>query len=305
MNKAFSPRAIESLAPAIQARVDALIDGFAGQTRIDFIREFAYPLPACVIADLLGVPTGDVDLLKRWSDDLGAFVLTARATPDKYTRAEAAAKEMQNYFDALVASRRVAPGTDAASWLIEAADAIAAMDGAELSATCVLLLFAGHETTTHLLGNGMWALLTHPSELAALRANLGDDAFVAKAVEEMLRWDGPSLAQVRIAREDIDWNGATMRRGERVFLMLASAARDESVFADADRFDVARDDGAHMAFGYGIHFCIGAPLARLEGRIAFKRLLQRLPGLALAAQKLEWSDNLVVRGLHRLDIEIS
>jgi len=304
MNKAFSPRAIESLAPAIQARVDTLIDGFADRPQIDFIREFAYPLPACVIADLLGVPIADVDLLKRWSDDLGAFVLTARASPDKYVRAEAAAKEMQSYFDALVAARRMKPGTDAASWLIEAADAIAAMDGPELTATCVLLLFAGHETTTHLLGNGLWALLTHPAELATLRAHVDDDAFVAGAVEEMLRWDGPSLAQVRIAREDIDWNGARLRQGERVFLMLAGAARDPNVCEAPDRFDVSRADMPHLAFGYGIHFCIGAPLARLEARIAFQRLLVRLPKLALVPGPLDWSDNLVVRGLHRLEIAI-
>ena len=304
MNKAFSPRAIESLAPAIEARVDALIDGFANRPQIDFIREFAYPLPACVIADLLGVPIADVDLLKRWSDDLGAFVLTARASPDKYARAEAAAKEMQSYFDALVASRRRRPGTDAASWLIEAADAIAAMDGPELTATCVLLLFAGHETTTHLLGNGLWALLAHPAELADLRARIGDDAFVAGAVEEMLRWDGPSLAQVRIASEDINWNGAALRSGERVFLMLAGAARDPAMCAEPNRFDLSRADMPHLAFGYGIHFCIGAPLARLEARIAFRRLLVRLPQLALVPGRLEWSDNLVVRGLQRLEIAI-
>lgn len=304
MNKAFGPRAIEGLAPMIARRVDRLIDGLEGQNRVDFIREFAYPLPAFVIADLLGVPEEDVDLLKQWSDDLGAFVLTARASPDKYTRAEAAAKQMQLYFGDLVKARRKQPGGDAASWLIASADADASMDADELTASCVLLLFAGHETTTHLLGNGLWALLSHPEQEQTLRRRVDDDAFVEGAVEEMLRWDGPSLAQVRVASQPIDWNGAVLATGDRVFLMLAGAARDDAVFADAERFDVARDAGAHMAFGYGIHFCVGAPLARLEGRIAFRRLLKRLPRLALAAQKLEWSDNLVVRGLHRLEIEI-
>ena len=305
MNKAFGPRAIEGLAPLIAGRVDKLIDALEGRGRVDFIREFAYPLPAFVIADLLGVPADDVGLLKQWSDDLGAFVLTARASPDKYARAEAAAKQMQLYFGDLVKARRRRPGADAASWLIAAADANDAMDENELTASCVLLLFAGHETTTHLLGNGLWALLLHPAQEQTLRRHLDDDAFVSGAVEEMLRWDGPSLAQVRIAGADIDWHGTHLAKGERVFLMLASAARDETVFGDAARFDVGRPDAsAHLAFGYGIHFCVGAPLARLEGRIAFRRLLQRLPRLALAAQKLEWSDNLVVRGLHRLEIEI-
>jgi cytochrome P450 len=231
-------------------------------------------------------------------------VLTARATPDKYSRAEAAAKEMYGYFGELIAARRAAPGPDAASWLIAASDARDAMDADELTATCVLLLFAGHETTTHLLGNGLWALLTHEDALAQLRARVDDDAFVESAVEEMLRWDGPSLAQVRIVAEDMEWAGQTLKKGERVFLMLASAARDGAVFADPDRFDPARTPNAHLTFGYGIHFCVGAPLARLEGRIAFARLLRRLPNMRLAPQTLRWSDNLVVRGLHALEINL-
>lgn len=304
MNKAFNPRAIEGLAPMVLKRVDALIDAFPAEGRLDFIREFAYPLPATVIADLLGVPLEDVDLLKRWSDDLGAFVLTARATPDKYERAESAAREMEAYFGDLIEARRARPGEDAASWMIGAADRDARMSREELVATCVLLLFAGHETTTHLLGNGLWALLTHPAEMARLRARRSDPDFVEGAVEEMLRWDGPSLAQVRVARECVEWQGAVFEPGDRIFLMLASANRDGDVFADPDRFDLSRTPGQNLAFGYGIHFCVGAPLARLEGRVAFPRLLERLPHVALAPQALRWSDNLVVRGVHSLEIDI-
>ncbi|MBL8833448.1 MAG: cytochrome P450 [Rhodospirillales bacterium] len=304
MNKAFSPRAIEGLGHLVARRVDALIDAFAGRRRIDFIRDFAYPLPATVIADLLGVPLADVDLLKRWSDDLGAFVLTARATPDKYERAEAAAREMETYFGDLVEARRAKPGDDAASWMIGAADRDARMSREELVATCVLLLFAGHETTTHLIGNGMWSLLTHPDEMAHLRANAGDSAFVEGAVEEMLRWDGPSLAQVRVARDRYEWQGVVFEPGDRIFLMLAAADRDPDMFADPDRFDLGRDPNPHLAFGFGIHFCVGAPLARLEARIAFPRLLERLPRIALAPQTLRWSDNLVVRGLHSLELDL-
>ena len=304
MNKAFSPRAIEGLGPLVARRVDALIDAIAGRERIDFIRDFAYPLPATVIADLLGVPLGDVDLLKRWSDDLGAFVLTARATPDKYERAEAAAREMEGYFGDLVAARRVNPGEDAASWMIGAADRDARMSSEELVSTCVLLLFAGHETTTHLIGNGMWSLLTHPEQMARFRDRAHDPVFVESAVEEMLRWDGPSLAQVRVARDRLDWRGASFEPGDRVFLMLAAADRDPDVFAEPDRFDLGRDPNPHLAFGFGIHFCVGAPLARLEARIAFPRLLARLPRIALAPQTLRWSDNLVVRGLHALELDL-
>jgi cytochrome P450 len=305
MNKAFSPRAIDGLAPRITRRVDELIDAFEGRPHIDFIREFAYPLPATVIADLLGVPLADVDLLKRWSDDLGAFVLTARATPDKYARAEAAAREMEGYFGDLVEARRARPGDDAASWMIGAADRDARMSREELVATCVLLLFAGHETTTHLIGNGLWSLLSHPHEMARLRESAGDPAFVESAVEEMLRWDGPSLAQVRIARDRLEWQGAVFEPGDRIFLMLAAAARDPAVFAEPDRFDLTRDPNQHLAFGFGIHFCVGAPLARLEARVAFPRLLQRLPRIALAPQTLRWSDNLVVRGLHSLELDLA
>jgi cytochrome P450 len=305
MNKAFNPRAIEGLEPRVAQRVDALIDAFPRSGRIDFIREFAYPLPATVIADLLGVPLDDVDLLKRWSDDLGAFVLTARATPDKYDRAEAAAREMEAYFGDLVAARRRRPGEDAASWMIGAADREARMSGEELVATCVLLLFAGHETTTHLIGNGLWALLSHPEQMRLLRARRDERDFVEGAVEEMLRWDGPSLAQVRVARERVEWNGTVFEPGERIFLMLASANRDGELFADPDRFDLARAPNQHLAFGYGIHFCVGAPLARLEARVAFPRLLARLPEIALAPQTLRWSDNLVVRGVHSLLIDIA
>ncbi len=304
MNKAFSPRAIEGLGPLVARRVDALIDAFAGRGRIDFIRDFAYPLPATVIADLLGVPLEDVDLLKRWSDDLGAFVLTARATPDKYERAEAAAREMETYFGDLVEARRANPGDDAASWMIGAADRDARMSREELVATCVLLLFAGHETTTHLIGNGMWSLLTHPAEMARFRAHADDAAFVESAVEEMLRWDGPSLAQVRVARDRYEWQGVVFEPGDRIFLMLAAADRDPNMFADPDRFDLGRDPNPHLAFGFGIHFCVGAPLARLEARVAFPRLLKRLPHLALAPQALRWSDNLVVRGLHSLELDL-
>lgn len=304
MNKAFNPRAIEGLEPLVRRRVDALIDAFPADGRIDFIREFAYPLPATVIADLLGVPLADVDLLKRWSDDLGAFVLTARATPDKYARAETAAREMEQYFGDLVAARRRNPGEDAASWMIGAADRDARMSSEELVATCVLLLFAGHETTTHLLGNGLWALLTHPQQMSRLRARSGDAAFVEGAVEEMLRWDGPSLAQVRVARERVTWRDWVFESGERVFLMLASANRDGEIFGDPDRFDLSRKPAQNLAFGYGIHFCVGAPLARLEGRVAFPRLLDRLARIDLVPQRLRWSDNLVVRGLHALEIDI-
>jgi len=302
MNRAFTSAAVAALRPRIAAIVEALVDDLLAQGgEADFIERFAYPLPATVIAALLGVPQEDVDLLKRWSDDLGSFVLTSRLSADKYTRANAAVRDMNGYFGDLVEARRRNPAGDVASGLAAAQERGDFMSRDELVAACVLLLFAGHETTTHLLGNGLLALLRHPDELARLRAGRDDERLVAAAVEEMLRWDGPSLAQVRVVAADYELGGRTLRAGDRVFQMLAGANRDPAVFAEPDRFDISRGDNRHLTFGFGIHFCLGAPLARLEAQTAFPILLRRLAGLELAAAP-DWSDSIVVRGLNRLSI---
>ena len=301
MNKGFTSSAVAALRPRIAEIVNDLIDSLLETGEADFIHRFAYPLPACVIAAMLGVPREDVDLLKRWSDDLGSFVLTSRLSPDKYTRADAAIREMNAYFGDLLEARRKNPGEDVASAMLAAEERGDFLNRDELVAACVLLLFAGHETTTHLLGNGLLALLRNPGQMQALR---GNDALAVGAVEEMLRWDGPSLAQVRVTADDYELGGKTMKKGDRVFQMLAAANRDPAVFADPDSFDIARPDNRHLTFGFGIHFCLGAPLARLEGQIAFPILLRRLEDVALAAPP-DWSDSIVVRGLNSLQISYS
>lgn len=305
MNRGFTTSAVAALRPKIAAIVDGLVDDLLARgNEADFIESFAYPLPATVIAALLGVPLEDVDLLKRWSDDLGSFVLTSRLSPDKYSRANAAIREMSAYFGDLVEDRRRRPGEDVASALVAAQERGDFMSRDELVAACVLLLFAGHETTTHLLGNGLLALLRHPDQMLRLREADGDAALAASAVEEMLRWDGPSLAQVRVVAADYELGGQVMKTGDRVFQMLAAANRDPAVFADPDRFDIGRGSNRHLTFGFGIHFCLGAPLARLEGQIAFPILLRRLKRIELAAPP-DWSDSIVVRGLNRLEIGYS
>lgn len=307
MNKAFTTRAIEGLAPRIAGIVDELLDGIATRGRaFDFHRDFAYPLPATVIAAMLGVPRADVDKLKGWSDDLAQFVLTSRANPDKYRRAAAGMAEMTEYFTQFI-RRRAAEGggEDVTAALLAARDRDDRLSEAEIVATALLLLFAGHETTTQLLANGLLALLRHRGQFERLRAAGDDDAAARNAVEEMLRFDGPSLTMVRVAAADFEWHGQRIGRGDRVFLFIAAANRDPAVFGDPDAFDIGRANaGEHLTFGYGIHFCIGAPLARLEGRVAFPRLLHRFPSIALADPEPPWSDSILTRGMMSMRVQV-
>lgn len=308
MSKAFTSRAVEGLRPRIAALVDDLLDEIAakGPREFDYHREFAYPLPATVIADLLGVPRADVEKLKKWSDDLAQFVLTSRANPEKYRRAAAGMAEMTDYFDHFI-RRRAAEGggADVTAALLAARERDDRLSHDEIVATALLLLFAGHETTTQLLANGLYWLLRDPGALAELRANLEDAKLVENAVEEMLRFDGPSLSMVRVAAVDFDWHGARIGKGERVFLFMSGANRDPRVFAGPDRLDLRRvNAGDHLTFGYGPHFCTGAPLARLEAQIAFPRVLRRFPDLALADANPPWSDSILTRGMLELRVRI-
>ncbi len=301
LNKAFTPRAVLALRPLIERIVAHLISRVADRGEMDLIAAFAYPLPASVIAGMIGVPIEDLDRFKIWSDEIAAFVGSALATPDKRARGERGAREMSAYFRTVIADHRRHPREDILSGLLAAEEAGTGFSEDELVASCILLLFAGHETTTNLVGNGMLAVLRHPQALAALRRDAG---LAASAVEEMLRYDGPTQAMTRIALEDVrlDETSPVMRAGERVFALLNAANRDPQVFAEPDRFEVTRGDTRHLSFGFGIHFCLGAPLARLEGQIAVKALVERLPDLALAIDEPEWSDSFVLRGVKSLPV---
>jgi cytochrome P450 len=299
MNKAFTPRAVAGLRPKIQGIVDDLIDRVAASGAMDAIADFAYPIPASVIMVMLGVPRRDLDAVKRWSDEMALFVGSSRLSPDKYRRAQSGMGEMADYFRAIIAARRAAPEDDLISAMLLPDPSGDAFSEDELIATCSLLLFAGHETTSNLIGNGIRALLTHPAELRRVAA---EPALVETAVEEMLRWDGPSHGLARLVAADVELNGKQLKPGDRVFALINAANRDPAIFPDPDRFDVARDPNKHLTFAAGIHFCLGAPLARLEGQIAIATLLRRLADLRLADQELDWLDSMILRGVKSLKL---
>jgi hypothetical protein len=298
LGRVFAGRLIELRRPRVEAIVDSLLDRAAAAGEFDLIRDFAYPLPVTVIGDLLGVPAEDHERLKAWSDELAIFVGSSLTTPDKYERAARGVGELHEYFARLLARRRATRDGSLVSALV-AAERDGALREDELVASCVLLLFAGHETTANLIGNGALALLRHPD---AARAWREDAAMAVSAVEELLRYDGPTPAMVRIAREDVRILGRAIRRGDRLFLMINAANRDPRQFSAPDCLDLRRADNRHLAFGYGIHFCLGASLARLEGQIALPALLSRFPGLALRTDAPEWLDSLVFRGVRSLPV---
>ena len=304
-NKAFTPTSVENLRPNVEDIVGHLIDGMQakvsrGET-VDYIADFAYPLPASVIMDLLGVPRADLERVKVWSDDIALFIGTAQVAGNKYLRAESGAKAMAGYFRTLVEDRTAQPRDDMISQLVLARDDRDALSTDEIIGTCILLLFAGHETTTNLIGNGFFYAMKHRGEWERLVA---DTSLAATAVEEFLRYDGPSGALARVAAADLEMGGKTIREGQRVFAFMNSANRDPEAFDDPERFDVGREPNAHLTFGHGIHFCLGAPLARLEAQIAATRLAERLPHIRLSAGEPEWHDSLILRGVKELPVKL-
>jgi cytochrome P450 len=302
-NKAFTPTAVANLATNIEDIVAHLIDGMLAKARrgdpVDFIADFAYPLPASVIMDLLGVPRADLGQVKVWSDDIALFIGTAQVAGNKYLRAEEGAKAMSGYFRGLVEDRTREPRTDMISQLVLARDDRDALSTDEIIGTAILLLFAGHETTTNLIGNGFLHSMRHRDQWDRLVA---DPTLATSAVEEYLRYDGPSGALARVAAADVGMAGRTIREGQRVFAFMNSANRDPEAFDDPDRFDIGRAQNPHMTFGHGIHFCLGAPLARLETEIAATRLGERLPHIRLHPGEPDWHDSLILRGVRKLPV---
>ena len=302
VNKAFTASAVERMRPRIETIVKELLDAVINLGEMDVIRDFAYPLPASVIMEMLGQPVEDLDYVKGHSDEVALFVGTAVSTPDKYARAGASIAEMNRYYRELIAMRRREPRDDLLSALIAAQEEGDLLSDDELVATSILMVFAGHETTTNLIANGLLALIRHPREFERLRQN---PSLVASAVEECLRYDSPTSAAVRIAREPTELHGKTIRQGDRIFAMLNAANRDPRQFEEPDRFDASRADNRHLAFGHGIHFCVGAPLARLEAQIAFAALVENLEDLRLRSDDLRWNDSLVLRGVQSMPISFA
>ncbi len=301
VSRAFTPRVVETLRPHVQDIVDRLLERVDGVGRMDVIEDLAYPLPITVISELLGVPVDQADRVKTWSRDvaraLDAIVLPVGA--EVIERGRRATGEMADYFRGLIAERRRRPGPDLLSGLVEAEEAGDRLTEDELLATCVLLYVAGHETTVNLVGNGLLALLRHPAEWQHLR---DDPALLPGAVEELLRYDGPVQRVGRIAAGDAEIGGAAIPSGTLVVGLLGAANRDPAQFADPDRLDVTRAEPRHLAFGSGIHYCLGAPLARLEAQVAIGTLLRRFPALTLAVARQTWRPSSTLRGLEALQV---
>ena len=274
VNKAFTQGAVESMRSRIQAIVNELLDAVQESGRMDVIRDFAYPLPAIVICDILGLLPEDREQFKRWSDEIIGLTATNPLTVEAAERAQQGLLELRDYFGRLVVDRRQNPRSDMLSLLVEAEEQGDKLSQAELLSTSVTLLVAGHETTTHLIGNGLLALLRHPHQFQRLRDN---PTLMAGAIEEFLRYDSPLQRQLRKAAIDLKLGGKQIREGDLVSVMLGSANHDPAEFREADRLDITRTPNHHVAFGSGVHFCLGAPLARLEGSIAFSTLLSRFP----------------------------
>jgi cytochrome P450 len=298
LQKAFTPRTLEQSRGQIQATVDVLLDAVAGQGRMDFVRDLAFPLPATVIATLLGVPTGDIEAIKRWSDRLAAYLGGSVDERDNFTEASAGVSELVDYFRSLLRARDRAGRDDLMSHMLRAEHEGDRLSRDEVVANCVLLLFAGHETTTNLLGNGLFHLLRHPAQLAVVR---DDPRRTPGAVEELLRYDGPVPATIKIATEDVAWHDRTIRRGDMVLPFMAAANRDPRQFPDPDALDVGRRVERHVAFAWGLHFCLGAWLARLEAQLTLDAVLARLPGLRLA-EAPRWKPMIFLRGLTALQV---
>jgi cytochrome P450 len=295
----FNVRSINALRPNIESLTAWLLDRLAERKEFDFIGDFAMPLPALVIMDMLGAPREELARLKRLSDEMALFIGSARDAPEKYERAGAATREMADLFRELITARRAAPQRDLLSELVALDDGGDRLSDDELVATCILLLFAGHETTTHHLANGLRALLRFPAELDKLRAN---PALAPAAVEELLRYDGPIGAQVRIVQEAQTLHGRALKPGERVFLLMNAANRDPRAYANPERLDLARNGVPHLTFGFGAHLCLGFPLARLEGQVALPAVLARWRRLELASETIEWMDSMVLRGMKAMPV---
>ena len=299
VQKAFTPRIVDALRPRIVAVVRELLDRIAdrGSRDFDVIQDLAYPLPVVVIAELLGVPPEDRSSFHRWSSVLAAS-LDPLISPERAEAANSARRDLHEYLRGIIKQRRQAPRADLISALVAAEERGDTLTEPELVVMCTLLLIAGHETTVNLIGNGMLALITHPEEMARVHET---PSLIGPAVEELLRFDSPVQLTARVAREPIEIGGQHIAQGDFVLLLLGSANHDPRQFPDPGRLNLSRSPNPHLAFGRGIHFCLGAPLARLEGQIAIQALVQRFPRLSVAGTPKR-RDQVTLRGLETLPV---
>jgi len=295
VSKAFTPRMVESLRPAVERKTAELVDAVRGAGEFDLITAIAEPLPVWVIAELLGIPESDRHHLRPWSADI-CRMYELHPSEEDMRISSRASTEFSEYLRALSRERRERRTGDLIGELAAVVDEGDRLTEDELIGTCVLLLNAGHEATVNVTGNGWWALFRNPDELARLRA---DRSLVPSAIEELMRYDTPLQLFERWVLEDVEVHGRRIPRGAELGLIFGSANRDPSVFPDPDRLDLSRSPNPHMTFGAGIHFCLGAPLARLELATSFSTVLDRMPGLELVEEP-RWKPNYIIRGLEAL-----
>ena len=299
VSQAFTPRSVDELRSRIEKTADELLDALDGMETFDVIDALAYPMPVIVIAEMLGIPPEDRDEFRGWSDDL-ARSLEPLLETEAIQESERSMNALHEYLGPIVERRRADPRDDLVSALTQAEDEGDKLTHEELLLTLVLLLVAGNETTKNLVGNGLLALLRYPDELAKLRE---DPELIAPAIEELLRYDSPVQIDGRTALEDVELGGRRIERGQFLMLLIGSANRDPDVFDDPDTLDVRRNARRHIAFGRGIHHCLGAPLARIEGEILFRKLLERYPDVRLAA-KPRFRRQIVLRGVESLPVRV-
>jgi cytochrome P450 len=300
VHKAFTPAMVQNMRHMVQSVVNELMDRVEGREEIDLIADFAYPLPIRIILEMIGIPLEDHEKMREWSRDI--LVGSDLGVPDELkVVGNESMKRFFAYLDALIDERRNDPRNDLLSALIAAEEEGDKLSLTELKATCVLLVIAGHETTTNLIANGMLALLNHPDQLQLLRNDL---ELLPEAVEEMLRYDSPVQTNPRVVTEDFMFQGQLMRQGQLVGIIVGAANRDEFHFPNADVFHIKRLQKNHVGFGYGIHYCVGAPLARLEANIAFKTMLQRWQHIELTDAPLNYVPTPRVRALTSLPLRI-
>ncbi len=302
VNKAFTPSSVERLRPRVRQIVEGLLDGLAPRRQMEFIKEFAFHIPVIVICEYMGVPAEDREKLKVWSNQVGSAVGIRAGDPERWERSQQAVERLLEYFQPLVEERRRHPREDFITALVQAEERGDLLSDEEVLATCTLLMFAGHESTMNLLANGLAAFMRFPDQWELLCREPG---LVRPAVEELLRYDGPVKALTRQVRGEVTLGGKELKEGDRLMLLFAAANRDPRKFRDPERLDIIRSPNPHLGFGYGIHVCLGAPLARLEAQETFLALSRRLPGirLAIGLDELEYYPTFVGRILKKLPVE--
>ncbi len=307
IGRAFTPTALAGVRPNVERIVTVLIDDLAGKSEVDLVADFANPLPAYVIMDMLGVPRALLPDMRAWSEDIKLFIGSSRQTPDKYALARRGTEAMADCFRDLILARRARAHDDILAMLVAANDADSSvpenrrLSNDELIATAILFLFAGHETTASLIAMASVALLRDEAARATF-LGLYSPVDVQVAVEEFLRFDGPTPAMMRIALRDTDIGGHAIKSGDRVWTFIGAANRDPAAFVRPDELDLKRTPNPHVTFGFGAHFCLGAPLARMEAQLALPKLHARFPRMSLTAEPDGWNDGLTLRGPGRVQV---